>query len=93
MAKVKLALRAFQEVIDALPDQIARVRTASGLNPTAIELELSLAIDKDGGLDIGGEASGNVVELAGVGAPVSVKAGFGSRWDNQGGVKVRLTFA
>lgn len=91
MAKVKLALRAFQEVIDALPDQIARVRTASGLNPTAIELEFSLAIDKDGGLDTGIEASADAVSIA-TGAPVAIKAGFGSKWDNQGGVKVRLTF-
>ena len=92
MAKVKLALKAFEEVLAALPDQIAKVREASSLDPTAIEIEMSLAIDRDGGLDVGGEASGNVLEVAGAGVPVSVKAGFGSKWDNQGGMRVRLTF-
>ena len=91
MAKVKLALRALDDVLDDLPDHITKLRTSSGLNPTLIELEFtgSIALDKEGGVDVGGEATANIVEVA-AGVPVSVKAGFGSKWDNQGGASWRL---
>ena len=89
MAKVKLALKALDEVLDGLPDHIAKLKAARGSDdPPTIELELwgSIAIDKDGGVDVGGDASApNIVDVTTGGVPVSVKAGFGSKWDNQGG--------
>lgn len=87
MAKVKMALRALDDVLDDLPGHIQRLREASGLNPTLIELDFSgsIAVDKDGGVDVGGEASGSITEIAAGGGPVTIKAGFGSKWDNQGG--------
>ena len=92
MAKVKAALRALDDVLDDLPEHISKLRTSSGLDPTSIELEFSgsIAIDKEGGVDVGGDASANVVEVASGGVPVSIKAGFGSKWDNQGGAGWKL---
>lgn len=93
MAKVRLALRALDDVLDDLPEHIAKLRTSSGLNPTSIELEFSgsIAIDRDGGVDVGGEASApDALDIATGGVPVSIKAGFGSKWDNQGGAGWKL---
>ena len=96
MAKIKLALRALDEVLDQLPDHIAKLAASSGLKPVDIELEFtgSIAVDKDGGLDAGGEASGSVTEIASGDSPVTIRAGFGSKWDNQGGTgwKIRVKF-
>jgi hypothetical protein len=92
MAKVKLALRALDEVLDDLPTHIKKLKESSGLSPVSLELEFSgsVAIDKDGGVDAGGETTGSLTELAAGGVPVSLKAGFGSRWDNQGGAGWKL---
>ncbi len=91
MAKVKAALKALDAVLDDLPTHIASLGTSSGLKCTLIELEFtgSLAIDKEGGVDAGGETA-NVLEVASGGAPVSIKAGFGSKWDNTGGASWKL---
>ena len=87
MAKVKLALRALDDVLDGMPEHITKLVASSGLKVTELELAFtgSVNIDRDGGVDIGGEASANAVEIA-AGVPLTVKAGFASKWDNQGAV-------
>lgn len=97
MAKVKLALKALDQVLDDLPDHLAKLREKSGLVPLELELEFtgSINIDRDGGVDVGAEAEAeapDVLQIASGGVPLRVKgsAGFGSKWDNTGSVNWKL---
>jgi hypothetical protein len=96
MAKVKLALRALDDVLDEMPAHIGKLRESSGLNPVELELEFtgSIGIDKEGGVDVGGGATGSLTEIAAGGVPVTLKAGWASKFDNQGGAawKLRVKF-
>lgn len=91
MAKVKAALRALDEVLDGLPDHLERLRAKTGREVRDIEIEFSgsLNLNRDGGIGADVEASADALALA-TGAPVTVKAGAGSKWDNQGTVKWRV---
>ena len=91
MAKVKLALRALDDILDDLPAHITKLETA-GQKVTGLDLEFSgsISIDRDGGIGADVEASANAMALAAGGVPVTIKAGAGSKWDNQGVVNWKV---
>ena len=95
MAKIKAALKALDRVLDDLPAHIEKLRDKSGLKVVELDLEFSgsIDIDRDGGLDLGGEASADAVSIA-AGVPLAIKASVGSKWANQGAAdwKLRVRF-